>query len=62
MGFSVAKTKTWREVYDGMVRLTYSGRILKASESYLLTMRSVLIRVTRIASNASLSKVTANDG
>jgi hypothetical protein len=35
---------------------------LKASDSYLLRMRSILIGVARIASNISLSKVTVNDG
>ena len=35
---------------------------MKASDSYLLRMRSILIGVARIASNTSLSKVAVNDG
>jgi hypothetical protein len=57
-GFCGEDCKSWRGVYDLMRDLTYSGRILKASDSYL----SILIGSARIASNTSLSKVTVNDG
>jgi len=49
-GFCGEDCKSRRDVYDSMVRLTYSGRILKASDSYPSRMRSVLIGVTRMAS------------